>query len=421
MSYYKYKDKLVKGLAVLIASILLLGAFAPIVSAEEDEETNLPIEIRTVYPESKYEDDWFDQETLYHDIRDSQTRDRLFLKVVFNDENNDLVFDYSMGLKKLRDFTTVYSNSSNISMIDIEFLDNIDSMDADDKKDFIDKYIFRKGAANKRDYLYIPIKPLMPHMTYSVTLEQGIVRNSDGNENDILTWNFNTMAIPSVSEKDVLVQSVIEDYNVNEPIIINGEFFYSPTVDVYFNDIRAYRIRSLEDSEGEEYLEVYLPRGRNKLDPGLYDITIENSYNHSKWLYGILSVVTESDNKIPEEENKYSTNTPYGNVSEIRRLESIRLDHAEPVKEQILRRQLSQYTLKSPLIQVGNRESSIYTSFALEIPIDSGIYENFRVLRYDETTRIWTEDTSYYVDKVNQRVGGIVFGTGIFVVVEPKY
>jgi len=451
MTFHKYKDKVVKGLAMLIVAIMLLGAFAPIVLAEEsegtnppveedsqeeedseeenqeeieepseDEATNLPVEVIGIYPESKNEYQWFNEENLNHDIRDHYTRGRLFLKVSFDDVEQNLSFDDLNGLMKLRDFTNVYSDSSSVSVVDIEFLNDIHSMEAEEKKELIETYIFRKDSANKRAYLYIPVKPLMSHMSYSVTLGQGIVFNEHGNGNDTVAWRFNTMAIPSLAEKDVFVQSVIEDYDINEPIIITGKFFYSPTVDVYFNNERAYRVRTLENEAGEEYLEVYLPRGRNKLDPGLYDITVENSYSHSRWLYGALSVVSEADRRIPVEESKYSTTTSFGEVNGARRSEAIRLDHAEPIKEQILRNQLKQYTLKSPIIKVEAVGFGIYR-FSVDIPVEKGIYEDYKVLRYDELSRIWIEEAEYSIDSVDQRVNLATFNSGIFVVVEPQY
>lgn len=423
MTYNRYKEKIVKGLAIFLSSMIMAGVCMPVVFAEEttdSEEAKSPVEVTAIYPESKYEDQWFNEETLHHDIWDYNTRNRLFLKVTFDDAKGDLFFDSINGISKLISTTSIYSDSSSITMIDTEFLNDIDIMEVDEKKEFIDKYIFRKNSTSKKAYLYIPVKPLLSHMTYSVTLSEGIVFNGDGNANDNVTWSFNTMAIPSVVEKDIVVQSVIENYDIREPIIISGKFLYSPTVDVYFNNERAYKVYVREDNEGNEYLEVYLPRGRNKLEPGLYDITVENSHNHTKWLYGALSVVSESENRLPSEENKYSTNTAYGDVNGARRAEAIRLDHAEPVKEQMLKNQLQQYILRSPILEVDALGYSIYR-FALEIPVDSGVYENYKVLRYDELSRIWVEESSYYINEVDQRVNLVTFNSGIFVVVESKY
>lgn len=417
MSYHNYKTKLTRTIATLMASIALVGASVPVVFAEEVLN---PPKVINIFPESRNESQWFNEENLHHDIWDTQTRNRLFLKVSFDNKDNNLSFDYLTGITKLKDFTTVYSDSSNVSMVDIEFLNDIDSMDSEKKKLFVERYIFRKDTANKKSYLYIPIKPLMSHMTYSVTLGQGIVYTDKGQGNDSLTWNFNTMAIPSVAEKDVEVQSVIEDYDVNEPIIITGKFFYGPAVEVYFNDVRAHRVRVIEDDEGEEYLEVYLPRGRNKLDPGLYDITVENSYNHSKWLYGTLSVVSEAEGRMPVENSSLGTTTTYGIVSGARRAEIIRLDHSEPVREQVLRKQLHQYNLKSPIVEVDGIRYDTY-EFHIEIPIEQGEYRNYKVLKYDELLRAWTEERHYDIDRIDQRAIITTLSPGTFVVVESQY
>lgn len=417
MGYHNYKTKLTRTVAAVMASMALAGVCAPVVFAEEVLN---PPKVVNIFPESRNEGQWFNEETLHHDIWDTQTRNRLFLKVAFDNKDNNLSFDYLTGITKLRDFTTVHSDSSNVSMVDIEFLNDIDSMEPEKKRVFVARYIFRKDSTNKKAYLYIPIKPLMSNMSYSVTLGQGIVYTDKEQGNDSLAWNFNTMAIPSVAEKDVEVQSVIEDYDVNEPIIITGKFFYSPTVEVYFNNVRAHRVRVNEDDEGEEYLEVYLPRGRNKLDPGLYDITVENSYNHSKWLYGTLSVVSEAEGRMPVENSSLGTTTTYGIVSGARRAEIIRLDHSEPVREQALRNQLSQYNLKSPIVEVHSISYNAQT-FHIEIPIEQGEYRNYKVLKYDELSRIWAEEKHYDINKIDQRAIVTTLSPGTFVVVESQY
>lgn len=441
------KDKFKKRLALVIAILMflgvLVGAIAPVVFAEtrgeeqkqeqeedkeeteddededEDEEENPPI-IMGVYPESVNGDRWFNENLLYHDIRDSQTRGKYFLKVTFDNTDNDLEFNGRAGLSTLMN-TAIYSDSSNISMLDVEFLNDIAAMEDDERQLFIDRYIFRKDNGNKRAYLYIPIKPLMAHMTYSVTLEQGMVYKGDSS-NGSFTWNFNTMAEPSVTEDDILIQSVIEDYDVNEPIIIRGEFFYSPTIEVYFNDIRADRVRIRRDDQNGEYLEVYLPRRRDKLRRGMYSITVENSYDHSKYLYGTLSVVGKSYNRLPEEKDKYGINTPYGIISGYSSMEAIRLDHSEPVKDELLKKHLTKYNLKSPIIEVDSKHYNTYMPMLI-IPIDQGEYENYDVLKYSDFSRAWEylNTNDFYIDKVDQRAIITGVNSGIFVVVERKY
>ena len=58
---------------------------------------------------------------------------------------------------------------------------------------------------------------------------------------------------------------------------------------------------------------------------------------------------------------------------------------------------------------------------SLEIPVEQGVYEDYKVLRYAELSRIWIEEDRYYIDKVDQRVNVVTFNSGIFVVVESKY
>ena len=106
------------------------------------------------------------------------------------------------------------------------------------------------------------------------------------------------MADPVIT--DILVGSVVEDYDEDEPLIISGEFFYH-TLEVYFNDIRAEDVEIEEDEDGNTYLEVYLPQGNDRLEPGIYNMYIENDENHVRELYGVFSVVREGE-RIPIEE-----------------------------------------------------------------------------------------------------------------------
>lgn len=444
MTYNRYKEKIVKGLAIFLSSMIMAGVCMPVVFADNEEVNPVKWTIEG-YPMSeedpKKDDVWFNQESLYHAQRSffyydeeiytsekGRRKERIFLRVNFKIDEGELSFT---EIKNIISGIGVYGDSSNISMVDTSFLNEIDDPDTysegyedEEKQNFIDKYIFVKSTDRKSAVLYVPLKPLMSNMKYTVRLTPGVVDvirpNKPNETNTEKTWVFNTMAIPSVSEKDIIFQSVIEDYDVTEPIIINGDFFYSPTVDVYFNNTRAYRVNPRKNKNGEQYLEVYLPRGRNKLESGLYSITVENSSHHSTWLYGTLSVVSQSDSNIPEENTVYGTTTQYGRLLGDIRGKVIRLDHGEPVKEDMLRKQLQQYMLRSPILEAETLEYRIY-SLILEIPVDSGMYENYKVLRYDELSRIWVEESNYYIDKVDQRIILMTFNPGIFVVVESKY
>lgn len=502
MTFHKHKDKIVKGLAILMASLMILGALAPVVFADEqlpgveetddsgsedngdgdhtgdnevddeDEEDNAegedtgtdeendgsnedgegdedndpeePVEeVKplvwniSLYPESRYEDDWFNENTLYHRIRglyyndpnnDGRRTERLFIRMDFTVDEGELAFP---NINNLISQVGVYSDNSNVSMVDVDFLNEIYNMTTNnedtgknEQQEFIDRYIFSHNTTDKtRATLYVPIKPLMSHMKYTVRLSPGVVdvinTTRPNATNETKLWSFHTMAVPSIGEIDVIVQSILEDYDVREPIIINGKYL-DRSVEVYFNDIRAYRVNLREDG-GQQYLEVYLPRGRNKLEAGLYSITVENSGQHITELYGTLSVVPSSGYRLPPTEDlNYGVTTSYGNVSGLRRGEIIRLDHLEPFKEQTLRNSLQRYVLRSPIVEVRSSSTDL-SQFSVEIPMDSGLYERYKVLRYNEVSRLWEEESSYLINVVDQKADILTYTTGIYVVAEPKY
>ncbi|QUH19147.1 hypothetical protein [Alkaliphilus sp. B6464] len=465
MTFHRYKDKIVKGLAILLASLMILGALAPVVFADEpteiteenngneyedndaDGENNGPEnpveEVKplvwniSLYPESRDEDDWFNENTLYHRIRglyyrdlnnDGRRMERLFVRMDFTVDEGELTFS---NINNLIAGVGVYSDNSNISMVDVDFLNEIYNMTTNnedtgknEQQEFIDRYIFSYNTTDKtRATLYVPIKPLMSHMKYTVRLSPGVVEVTNttrpNTTNETRLWTFNTMAVPSIGEADVIVQSILEDYDVTEPIIINGKFL-DRSVEVFFNDIRAYRVNLREDGN-QQYLEVYLPRGRNKLEAGLYSIIIQNSGQHVRELYGTLSVVPSSGYRLPPTEDfSYGVATPYGNVSGLRRGEIIRLDHLEPFKEQTLRNSLQGYILRSPIVEISSSNTNL-SRFSAEIPMDNGQYEKYKVLRYNDVSRLWEEESSYLINVVDQKADILTYTTGIYVVVEPKY
>ncbi len=434
---------------------------------EDTEKLNWEIE---GYPNSRDKNIWFAEGAFYHGVRpvlyyeediyydaeNDSKKERQFLKVIFSVDEDEAEFEFAGPDRLIYGGVTVHG-SSDISMLDVNFLDYINNMEegsdgsenseANEKQEFIDKYIFIRDDINKNEAtLYIPVIPLMSNMKYSVRLDRGVVKAKHEGEdidNHPLEWNFRTMAVPSVSEGDVIVQSVAENYDVTEPIIIFGKYFDSH-VEVFFNNVRAHRIRVYEDEqkkhstkqednihydEGNEddkdnddpdqYIEIYLPRGRNRLKPGLYNVTIENSRNHSVELYGVLSVIPRASGRVPTEEYKYGTKTPYGSVRGSSRMELIRLDHKEPIKEEILRRQLSQYILRSPIVETS--EGSYYTYiYSLEIPYTNGIPNRLKVLRYDEFLKRWTEENCY-INSIDQKAVVTTSNGGAFVVVEPRY
>lgn len=519
MKFYKYKSGITK-LAVIIVILMMLDGIAiPAVFADgtlaegigntkedqkqeddilgEDENPDLEVELYWDVDgnqDSRGNNIWFAEEAFYHTKRptlyydenvyydndNNRRKERQFVSVtfyVYGEDAENLELEFS-NLDNLMNpaLIDILGESSRISMVDIDFIKNkvyqIESeysgsedipeelsKELIEKKtrEFIEDYIFIRDKNNRRKAsLYIPVKPLMPNMEYSVKLGPDLITaiKEDGSSilqtNPSRNWTFKTMPAPAVLERNLIVESVIEDYDVMEPIIIFGKYFDPGNIEVYFNNVRAHRIRAYEDKEKrhsranteeakgknhnnkgqgdggdyrsndevDQYLKVYLPRGRNKLGPGLYNITIENSRNHSIKFYGALSVVPRASRSMPREENIFGTRTPYGSVNGNSRVDLVRLDHKEPVQEEILRKELVQYSLKSPIVEaVGAYSTYIYT---LEIPVEEGRYEEYKVLRYDSFSRSWLEEDFYYINKLDKRA--IVAGSqpGIFVVVEPR-
>ncbi|ABW20136.1 hypothetical protein [Alkaliphilus oremlandii] len=405
---------------------------------------------------------------------------RYFLKVTFEDIDGKLEFNATSGLTNLLN-SEILGSGSTTNYLDTEFLAAVSA-----NSSMINDYIFNKDRVKREAYLYIPIKLLNPQATYEVTVPAGVVTNdSTEMDNLVIRWNFTTKAIPSVGEKHIVVQSIVEDYDPGEPLIIYGDFFYHPTVTVYFNDVKAYDVELITSADGSKYLEVYLPRGRNKLKAGLYNITVQNSEDHKRETYGTLSIVPGGEH-VPEDGirvkdsdrskevvelvfkgenivylNRYSSNSDiklsldelmstdvllrkihfskdgsieslktyskwaninmdYININSGRSEESyVYLGRIEPFLQQSLKNSLYNYNIKSELIQVTSNNIS-FEKLYIELPYEKGIENNFKVLRYDETLRSWTEERSYYINNVDQRAIITSSKNGIFVVVESK-
>jgi hypothetical protein len=257
-------------------------------------------EVAGKYPYSTSESERFDENALNPTIIDGVTR--YFLKVTFDDQDGKLAFNSTSGLSILRDSSYVYAQGSGVSVIDTEFLTALINMGTTARKTYVDAYIFKSDAEARRAYLYIPIKLLRPHTTYNVTIMPDVVYFSDmqivEGGSEMITWSFTTMPSPVVSKVDV--GSLVEDYDEDEPIILTGGFFYDSTVRVFFNNYEADDVVVRTDAAGEKYLEVYLPGGRRRLDPGTYNITVQNDVNHTYIIYGSLSIVEEGKH-IPNE------------------------------------------------------------------------------------------------------------------------
>lgn len=206
---------------------------------------------------------------------------------------------------------TIYAQGSELNLLNTQVIDDMEGLTASEK---MNKLLIKDRTA-KTAALYIPIKTLKPQTRYDVTIAPNIVGFSDISGSDNLNlsiqWSFTTMGIPAVT--GMLTGTVVEDYDVDEPIYIKGSTFYDK-VTVYFNDIEAEEVTVVQNSETlQSYLEVYLPKGDDKLGPGLYDITIKNDKNHTTIIYGGLSVVPEGE-YIPNEEYKVKDDIRQGQI-----------------------------------------------------------------------------------------------------------
>lgn len=239
---------------------------------------------------------------------------RYFLKITFDDFDGSLRFDTDLGLNLLQTSSVFSEGQNEVSMIDTEFITFIQNIeDSELKNSYISQYIFVKDGQAGQAYLYVPVKPLRSQTTYVVMINAGIIYFSgdSSSQNDPIQWTFTTTANPVVSSTEV--GSVIEDYDEDEPIILYGDFFDEQNIEIYFNDIRARRVRLGIDENGQKLLRVYLPSGRNRLEPGIYTIRVRNDRDHEFEVFGALSVVEEGSH-IPNEEYRVKDELRIGEV-----------------------------------------------------------------------------------------------------------
>lgn len=204
----------------------------------------------------------------------------------------------------LRSCTVHSAGGSLANIIDIDFLNIVENQEG-----YASKYIFvKEGAAV---HLYIPVKPLRPQTSYQVNIVDNILyyyggNDLDGSGNKAESWSFNTMAVPTVT--GISLGSVGENYDIYQPIIIGGSYFDNDSITVKFNDTLAYQVK-VHDNDGKPYLEVFLPRSRDRLKPGLYNITVlkNNNPEYSQTLYGSFSVVKASDLPVPQDGVRVTT------------------------------------------------------------------------------------------------------------------
>lgn len=254
-----------------------------------EEPVKQPPAVKQKYPESKNGRPHYNEKTLTHPIRDKITEGKYFIKIVFEDIDGTLDFT---GLEGFRNCIVRPINGSG-NIVDVEFVQDIANQP--DVQAAISKYLFVKQGGQAA--LYIPVQPLRAQTTYQVMIPPFIVYDADAPQigNDAVEWTFVTTSTPLVV--DVSVGSIPHDYDPDEPIILYGDFFDSDTISVYFNDIEADYVEVIS----EKQIKVYLPEGRHKLNPGIYNIIVQNDRDHQQILYGSLSVV-ESGDMLPNED-----------------------------------------------------------------------------------------------------------------------
>lgn len=238
---------------------------------------------------------WYDESSLNPKVIDGKTV--YFLKVTFKDTDGSLTFNNPDGLTVLRDSSIVNVLGSSASLIDSDFLTLILQKNDSDRKYYIDTYLFTKDTANKQAFLYVPVKLLRPQTSYSVTIMTDVVCYSDLSVslsgNDVITWNFTTMASPLV--RSISLGTISEGYADGTTINITGDLFYSSSVSVFFGSTQADSVTLKTASDNSKYLEVTLPYDNGKLKPGVYDIIVQNDSNHQRIVYGALSVIKAGD------------------------------------------------------------------------------------------------------------------------------
>lgn len=229
----------------------------------------------------------------------------------YADPDGTLIFE-DTDLSRLKTSYVYSEGGSKASMIDMELLNYISSLDEAAKAAFINTYLFNKSAniAN----LYIPIKRLRPQTEYTNFINAGIIGYPNGMSNESLSWSFKTMAVPTVT--GISIGSVGEDYDIDKAIIIYGDYFYTNgMVKVWFNDTAAREVRVINEN-GKSHLKVYLPSGRDRLKPGMYNVTVKNSENHQQTLIGRFSVVKASDLPAPADGLRIKKQEVEGDVVE---------------------------------------------------------------------------------------------------------
>ena len=264
------------------------------------------------YPDSNGS---FDEKSLRHPVSDSFTNGKYFIRLTFRDADGNLEFNGDTGLVNIIN-SSVVAVGSESSMIDNDAIQEIRNKGEFDRNAAIQKYLFVKNASTKEATLYIPVKPLRTQTTYQTIVRAGIIK-AGSLQNGEITYSFQTKATPYITSVDI--GSVVENYDINQPIILKGEFFDGSGIQVYFNDIPAYSVSvgSTTGTNGsitERYLKVYLPRGNAKLQAGVYSVKIATGANHQTVEYGVFSVVPGGKGTAPSEDYRIKNKPREGEV-----------------------------------------------------------------------------------------------------------
>ncbi|WZL73570.1 IPT/TIG domain-containing protein [Clostridiaceae bacterium 35-E11] len=260
-------------------------------------------ELKSKYPSSENGLPWHDEKGLIHDKVDNVTKDRYFLKAVFYDADGKLELGNLEDLKNC----IIRTSGGTGNLVDIQWIDEILKENDEAVKTYKDNYFFVKN--NQEAVLYIPIKDLRAQTSYQVILPPSMVYYTDtyvGNDN--IEWTFTTTSIPQIQQ--ISLGTVPEDYDEDEALYIKGDFFDTRgDVKVYFNDIEAEDVNVVS----KNLLEVYLPSGRDRLEPGTYDVLVENDQNHKKTTHGSLSVI-QGGEFVPNETYRIKDDSRQGEV-----------------------------------------------------------------------------------------------------------
>ncbi|CAH2215090.1 Ig-like domain-containing protein [Tepidibacter aestuarii] len=176
-------------------------------------------------------------------------------------------------------------------------------------------------SSYKKTYMYIPIKEkLNANTKYDWYVPENVVENGAVNEsgekllNAAKSFSFSTTPMPIVSR--IVDATVGEDYDEDEPIILEGGMFYSGGIEVYFENEFGHKERAERVVIEDKMAKVYLPDGSDRLEPGTYKIIVENDDNHKNIIeFDTLSVIKKGD-FAPTEDKKVIKDDSKGKVEQ---------------------------------------------------------------------------------------------------------